>query len=42
MNANKTSLTQRECLALGATTFLASGLLSGLAMMLAVVCWIRI
>jgi hypothetical protein len=43
MNPNKTSLTQREWLTLGATTFLASGLLTGLGMMLAAVAgWIHV
>jgi hypothetical protein len=42
MNANKTSLSQRELLSLGATSFLSSGLLTGLGMMLAIMAgWIR-
>jgi hypothetical protein len=43
MNSNKTTLTQREMLTLSAATFLASGLLTGLGMMLAAVAgWIRV
>jgi hypothetical protein len=37
MNANKTSLSQREMFTLGATTFLTSALLTGLGLMLAAV-----
>jgi hypothetical protein len=37
MDSNKRSLSQRELLILGTTTFLASGLLTGLGMMVAAV-----